>query len=902
MTPEARARRARLRAIVANASDRVAPAWPLASFVAVTPLLGFEHLPFESALARASELFRADVFPAEAAFRAAYAERRIRPADLLDAVNADLARHGERAWIPAGDRRIDVARFRIAGLLGTFSEAAGEELDRPRRDVLERLLLEGARRSGGGLPTARVDGGRDDVAAIGVRDTLADFCDRRGIGGGLLTELDRRVGTWLAAFFDEGEAAIPMPHRSRGFFAAWRRLAPHENALAGSAAAHRAALAALPPRAEDVLLDNLTALGIPESRWTGYLERSLLQQPGWAGFVKRAAAADPSPRPAIDLVALLAVRTWYERRLVGAAVRRALGIPATFPALRERLRSAPAAPAPPAGDARDLRLLAAIVADLDLPLDAANALDPIDARVAVAAVRDLDAVCRSAIWLEAGEIAYRRSLLATLAAAPAPPPAAPAPEAQAVFCIDVRSEPFRRALEAEGPYATLGFAGFFGFPVRHVGPEGTATDLCPVLMTPKHAAQAPGPGPAAAAARALRRVLAAALHAAEGHPVGAFAMVELLGLPAAAAALRRTFLPRAVRQAARPPAEPALAMTVEEQAFYAEAALRVMGLTSGFAPLVLLCGHGGATVNNAFAAALDCGACGGHRGFVSARVAASALNRPDVRERLAERGIAIPDGTWFVAGEHDTTRDAVALAGPPPPGHAGAFVRLEAALARAGARTRRERGARLPAAPLGSGDPIDRASDWAQVRPEWGLARNAAFIVAPRVRSLGCDLGGRAFLHSYDPHADLDGAVLEQILTAPLVVAEWINLHYYFATVDPERFGSGEKMLQQPVGRIGVVLGNHGDVRPALPWQSLAAGPEPYHEPQRLLAVVCAPTHRIDAIVARQGILQRLFQNRWVHLVAIDPDDGRAAIYRGARTWEPYIPRPEEERVWNLTV
>ena len=59
------------------------------------------------------------------------------------------------------------------------------------------------------------------------------------------------------------------------------------------------------------------------------------------------------------------------------------------------------------------------------------------------------------------------------------------PDAQAVFCIDVRSEPLRRALEATGPYATLGFAGFFGLAVNYAAlGSDTTTEQFPVLVSP----------------------------------------------------------------------------------------------------------------------------------------------------------------------------------------------------------------------------------------------------------------------------------------------------------------------------------------------------------------------------------------------------------------------------------
>src|SRR3712207_8571889 len=47
------------------------------------------------------------------------------------------------------------------------------------------------------------------------------------------------------------------------------------------------------------------------------------------------------------------------------------------------------------------------------------------------------------------------------------------------------------------------------------------------------------------------------------------------------------------------------------------------------------------------------------------------------------------------------------------------------------------------------------------------------------------------------------GRLLEFIMTAPLIVAQWINAEYYFSTVDPERYGSGSKVYHNVTGRIG---------------------------------------------------------------------------------------------------
>jgi uncharacterized protein YbcC (UPF0753/DUF2309 family) len=330
---------------------------------------------------------------------------------------------------------------------------------------------------------------------------------------------------------------------------------------------------------------------------------------------------------------------------------------------------------------------------------------------------------------------------------------------------------------------------------------------------------------------------------------------------------------------------------LEARVDLAEGALRAMSLTGGFAPLVLICGHGATTVNNPYDTGLDCGACGGHTGEANARVAAAVLNDPGVRDGLARRGITVPEDTWFVAAQHDTTTDRVTIFDRAlvPAGHLERLADLERRLAEAGARTRAERAGRLGV----DGDgPVDaailrRSRDWAQVRPEWGLAGCRAFIVAPRRRTRDLDLAGRAFLHSYDWRRDQGFGVLELIMTAPMVVASWISLQYYASTVENRLFGSGDKTLHNVVGRVGVLEGNGGDLRTGLPWQSVHDGERLQHEPLRLSVVIEAPIDAMNDVLARHPEVRALVDHGWLALLAMDDTGSVSHRYAGALRWEP---------------
>jgi uncharacterized protein YbcC (UPF0753/DUF2309 family) len=409
------------------------------------------------------------------------------------------------------------------------------------------------------------------------------------------------------------------------------------------------------------------------------------------------------------------------------------------------------------------------------------------------------------------------------------------------------------------------------------------------------------------ARRAARLDVATSWQTFKTGAVSTFSFVEAMGIFFAGKLLSDTFgLGRAsaqheragltdAEQAARKPRLAELvgggALDAEARVALAAGVLRAMSLTRDFARLVVLIGHGSQTRNNPHAAGLDCGACCGQTGEVNARAAASLLNEPAVRAGLAARGIPISASTRFVAALHDTTTDDVTVFDRDelPASHAAALTELQRWLDGAGDRARRER-----AVGLGLGGASDaslraavreRARDWAQVQPEWGLANNAAFIVGPREHCRHLDLGGRSFLHDYRHEQDEGFAILELIMTAPMVVTHWINLQYYASTVDNVRYGSGNKLLHNVVGgHLGVFEGNGGDLRIGLPMQSVHDGERWVHTPLRLSVFIEAPCEAIEGVLAKNAHVRALVENEWLSLFQTDPATGAVRAYRRG-TW-----------------
>ncbi len=1057
-------RRMELRGVVRLAGEVIAQYWPMRTFVHHNPLHSLEYLPFEETVRRGKQFLNGDGYLSSEMYRAYVASGRIRLQD-VDTALQPLTRNRQ---IVLGSRKIthgEVLRACLTeGLCSPAREPLDDQLEDHDRDLIGRI----AHRLEPVLESPSLD---DRIKKVVVDNqsslcrwlTLSHWCDDT-LGTNIVQTINDQMIKWCAAFLDEGHAAWAMPDREEGFYRAWKRLAGQEWSLIGITDSKRK-IAALPDYPEDALLESLDILGIPMELRQDYLSLQLTALPGWAGFIKwRGEERDYPWQQAhpVGLVKFLAIRLWYARELVQAACRDYLDIQGRFedviaymrdyaeeyylrrqriaghlPALyaeevdrlshrkgqswknilaRYRVEVVPRQQAATRrGAARRLLALARSLAIEDAQL--AESPDD-ELKQAIEWMEAFPESDHGPVWLKALEAGYHEQLLGQLMDVSrrsaentnTPPPIRP--HAQSVYCIDVRSEPFRRHLESVGPHETFGFAGFFAAFIRYRawGREHD-TEQFPVIMRAKNEVREI-PRSYLDHKVSQHQVWSKWVHA--GHTllhdlkenvITPYVMVESVGwfyslpifgktlLPSLyrrfTTWLRQQFVPllpttltvdklspsditemlkvehqelirlalqerlglrsaeitpslvEGLRQRALQEANPQEAFfleeagsvrlnadaleafvtvlqreydlnprassrykerltrtgfTLDEQTLTVDTALRMMGLTKNFARLVLFCAHGSTSDNNPYESALDCGACGGNEGKPNARVLAMMANNQHIRDRLRKTGVDIPSDTHFLGGQMDTTTDAVQLFDleDVPPTHRADLARLQEDLKEAAERASRERCGRFPEVlqPLtdvqATAHVRRRSVDWSQVRPEWGLSSNTTFLIARRDLTKGLDLKGRVFMHSYDYHEDPSHRFLEVLLTAPQVVAQWINMEHYFSTVDNEVYGSGSKIYHNVMGRFGIMSGPWSDLRLGLARQTVMNGEMPFHEPMRLLTIVEAPRNGIEKLIARHDVLQHYYHNEWVHLIVLDPADGG---------WYRYTPTGEWTRI-----
>lgn len=1060
--------------LVNLAGEVIAHFWPMRTFIHHNILHGMEYLDFEEAVLQGQRFLGGRPYLSNQRFRDYFQTGRIRPehvdAALKPLVQDKSVKIGERRIT-----HVDVLRAHLLQEITASSTGSNDPaLDNPSEKAITEALADQLRKvlqpqKSDARAQAAV---QEDRKALVHCVTLSDWCD--SVLGTRITELiNGELLKWCGAFFDEGHATWAMPMREKTFYESWKTLAQQDfNGAFLGIPGWRQKLENLPERPEDLLLDCLESLGIPKTLWTDYMSLQLGALPGWAGFIKwrsEEAAYEWQQAYPASLVKYLAIRLWYERELVAAACDKELAIAGEYEAMTvfmqehshayfiRRERIAGRLPSRYARQVDRLRfgwtknhdrdawdsLAERYLADsqerhhyemrrsaaervvvlgkaLSMNLETLRDCATEDIRILLGWLDGFPESQHGPRWLEAFEASYRAALLEQLT------PNVPKlqvekpdqgddseirPAAQAVFCIDVRSEGFRRHLEAVGGYETLGFAGFFGIPLRFRALGGeTETDQCPVLLKPKHMIREV---PRTYSGHQVEEHLAGLELTKAGHTlfhdlkenvITPYVMVETVGWFFSLPFLGKTLFPIGYRKAlswfrrmVAPPIATSLTVdkltkeeahemvaaeqravihralrerlgrhgahvsldlvevlrlhaleededggplsgkeirqlgmgmtveateallsdlrtqyeinahgertrleritktgfTFEEQTNFVETNLRLMGLTSRFARLVFLCAHGSTSENNPFESALDCGACGGNHGMPNARVMTTMVNKAQIRKQLAQHGIQIPPDTHFIAGQVDTTTDEVQLFDleDVPYTHRKDVSRLLADLKEAGQQNSLERCARFPdvkgslLADEAAREVKQRSLDWSQVRPEWGLSGNAAFIVGDRRLTKGLNLQGRTFLHSYDYRGDPTGKFLQIILTAPGVVIQWISMEHYFSTVDPDVYGSGSKMYHNVASRIGVMFGTQSDLRVGLAWQTVMDGERPYHEPMRPLYIVEAPRERLTMLIRKNDILQRFFDGRWVHLVSLEPEEGTFYQYLPKQGW-----------------
>ncbi|MBL4953560.1 Na-translocating system protein MpsB [Neobacillus sp. OS1-32] len=838
---------------VASASKVIAPLGPLNAFAARHPWQGLEYQSFDKTARWFKETCDVAIYPNKHLLLSASEQGEIDENLLEDVL---------KKWLDAQSLELsrDTAERFCRKALRLDIPPVSQQTDLPELSIMAKKLN-------------RFTYQFSEAQAV---KTYSQRLEQLGKIN-LAQELNRHMIKWCKLYLDESQAVWSLPNRKNGFYQVWRNLIGHDPALK---AAIRKQLKNLPDQSEPALKIALLNLGIPFSEVQSYLEAHLLALPGWAGMMLW--RSQQSPKESSLLTEYLAVRISLEQAVVKP-----------YLPLKMKEEHVPLEP-----------LLAAWYHWGDMPIDQWSQLSAPEIKARLTLAYRFDEILRNQLWLEAWEKTYEAHLMKRVTASRQTTVTKEKPAlAQFVFCIDVRSEPFRRKLEKAGPFETFGTAGFFGLPIEtcELGSQHSHPSL-PVMFKPQYKVRESASESEFSryqqrnsAVHSLGRTFKTLKH----NLLTSLVLPELSGPWLSLQTLGRTFVPRQagqsfrrIRQAwLRKPAtkltldntpnmetELPVGFSLDEKIRYARQALKMMGLTENFVPLVVICGHGSHSTNNPYAASLDCGACGGASSGFNARVLAALCNLPEVREALAAEGINIPCETIFTAAEHITTVDELRWLYVPALSSAAqmAFARIQAALPKVSDASCAERIVKLPGLRVNGKNPkleAERlAEDWSEIRPEWGLARNAAFVIGSRELTKECDLEGRVFLHNYHWQKDRSGTLLANIISGPATVAQWINLQYYASTVAPHYYGSGNKATQTVTAGIGVMQGNASDLLAGLPWQSVMLSDEQfYHAPLRLLIVIEAPSEYIERLLHQDHEFRQKLRNSWIRLASIDP-------------------------------
>ncbi|MEQ8636597.1 DUF2309 domain-containing protein [Gimesia maris] len=756
---------------------------------------------------------------------------------------------------------------------------------------------------------------------------------------------------FCAAFLDQGFGNLPLPDRESGFYHSFLQL------YSGSLISPAIELSGLRHEIQKLqssgigplesITESLALLGVAEDERDEFISQTLLVLRGWAGMVwqmETNAEWMPHTAPPDSLIEFLAVRLLLDRLAVEYVVRNSFEFEGKLDTVRDEILKRIEKDTLSQTNQRAFTIFQLAQIRGWSPEDLLH-LSCEQWTTLIEEIELFPSLERRRIYHLAFERKYRNETLDAVAIHTArnriqqtqsKSDKTRHPAYQVVCCIDEREESFRRHLEEITPECqTFGIAGFFGVAMYYRGAaDAHFTPLCPVNIKPVHYVQEETLYSLTQVSRRraeTRRRIGRATHQAHigtrtftgGLLTGllgslaAFPLVARILFPRTTAQIRRLFDSiveppitqlRLERMTTQPGAQnDQLGYSVDEMVNIVEGGLRALGFAKPelFSPLVIICGHGSASLNNPHEAAHDCGACGGGRGGPNARAFAQMANDPRVRRILSERCLIIPENTIFAGCYHNTCDDSITWYDLDrlPISHRELFEKAEKDLNKARAHSAHERCRRFESAELllSVNDALrhveGRAEDLSQTRPEYGHATNSLCFVGRREWSRGMFLDRRAFLTSYDPtQDDADSSILERLLQAVIPVCAGINLEYYFSYVDPAGYGCGTKLAHNITSLLGVMDGAASDLRPGLPWQMVEI-----HEPVRLLFVIETTPETMRRIIANNVSIARLVNGNWIQLAVLNAETSQIHIFRNG-DFERYEPETNELPVTNSSI
>lgn len=326
-----------LRQLIQNAIhhlDHVLPGQaPIHDFVHHNTLHGFQHLPFEQALAEFTRLTGIRCYLTAEQFRKLYEQGRISDADIDAALNQHFTGAGQKPLCNLDGKTITAHQLHRLALLCDLPVLGPAEwewqvqelavLDQhqgvaesPRQlwhSLLDHLGLD----SPDLHPEQLLDLSREQAEAWSSNHDASEQANEKPkmrqqaldkiqalfaqVGDGLslrslaqaLTGIDILDSVrpvlirWCASLLDEGMAPWRLAQRpTAGLYRAWLDSVDYDALpIFQELTDWQHLKAKLPEEAVDAIIQQLQHLAIPKERWPGYLQRLALEIPGWSGLI-----------------------------------------------------------------------------------------------------------------------------------------------------------------------------------------------------------------------------------------------------------------------------------------------------------------------------------------------------------------------------------------------------------------------------------------------------------------------------------------------------------------------------------------------------------------------------------------------------------------------------------------